>query len=157
MSLQPIRSVPEFYARAIAIEHDAIACYNTFALRMDALGNTETAQLFREIARQEEGHAADLLRCADGCRLPSVGAFSNDAFRVSDDNPAAADSTLNPLGAVQIAMSAERRALSFYQNVSLTAPDPVVRELAESMILEEFEHLQLLERLLTRLSAKAAS
>lgn len=149
MSLRPIRSVPEFYASAIAIEHDAIACYTEFAQRMEALGNAETAELFREIARQEEGHASELERCADGCQMPSSA--SRDPRTAFVDANAANGAVLNPLGALQIAMGAERRAVSFYQNVSLTSPDPVVRELAEGMILEEFEHLRLLERLSARL------
>ena len=149
MSLRPIRSVPEFYASAIAIEHDAIACYTEFAQRMEALGNAETAELFREIARQEEGHASELERCADGCQMPGAGAREQHTAFV--DTSASHRGTLNPLGALQIAIGAERRAVSFYQNVSLTSPDPVVRELAEGMILEEYEHLRLLERLSARL------
>ncbi|GAA5177365.1 hypothetical protein GCM10025771_14290 [Niveibacterium umoris] len=157
MSLQPVRSVPEFYARAIAIEREAIACYNDFAGRMEALGNAETAQLFREIARQEEGHAQELVRCADGCRMPAISSASvPPPLSIAGDSAALIEASLSPIGAIQIAMSAERRAVSFYQNVSLTSPDPVVRELAESMILEEFEHLQLLERLAARLDAKPA-
>ncbi|MCX9156995.1 ferritin family protein [Niveibacterium sp. 24ML] len=155
MSLRQIRSVSEFYSFAIAIEREAISTYSGFAERMEALGNTETAELFREIARQEAGHAQELERCADGFRLGDALAMSAPSTSITPDGTEIAFESLDPRGAVEVAMNAERRALSFYQNVSLTSPDAAVRELAEGMILEEFEHLRLLERLSLRLGGTA--
>lgn len=152
MSLRTIRSVSEFYSFAIAIEREAISTYSGFADRMDALGNTETAELFREIARQEVGHAQELERCADGFRLADAPSINAQPVSIAPNGGEIHFESLDPRGAVEVAMNAERRALSFYQNVSLTSPDPAVRELAEGLILEEFEHLRLLERLSQRLS-----
>jgi rubrerythrin len=154
MSLRPIRSVSEFYSFAIAIERDAVTSYSGFAERMEALGNIETAELFREIARQEADHAFELERCADGFRLTiSPPSPEDSSFQVGPNSGEAMIESLSPVGAVEVAMNAERRALSFYQNVSLTSPDATVRELAGGLILEEFEHLRLLERLSQRLAA----
>ena len=55
---------------------------------------------------------------------------------------------MTPRQALQIALSAERRAQAFFEQVMTTADDPALRALAREMAAEEQEHVQVVERLL---------
>jgi len=151
--MTPIRTAPELYAHAIAIEREAAERYAEFAERMNDLGNDALAELFGRLAEIEAEHLDSLLRRTLGVALPHP---STTAYRWLD---AAAPETaarelifrlMTPRHALEIALAGEKRAQAFFEEVLMTAEDPALRALAREMAAEEQEHVRLVERLLER-------
>ena len=69
-----VRSVPELYAHALAIEREAAARYLEFADRMADEGNDHVATLFRSLAGFESEHVNQLLEATRQMRLPEIPA-----------------------------------------------------------------------------------
>jgi len=147
----PIRTVPELYAHAIALEREAAERYAEFAERMADLGNMAIAEVFDTLAHVEAQHLRKLQRQVKGVALPQL---DRDAYRWLD---AGAPETvarelvfrlMTPRNAVAIALGAERRALAFFEHVLMSAAEPALRRLACEMAAEEAEHVAFIERLL---------
>ena len=151
--MKAIRSAPELYAHAIAIEREAAARYTEFAERMDDLGNEAVAAVFATLARLETEHLVALERRTDGIALPQLQA---DDYRWLDAGAPAPPArelvfrVMTPHGVLGIALGAEQRAQTFFERVLMTAEDPALRSLAREMAAEESEHVMLIERLLKR-------
>jgi rubrerythrin len=151
--MKAIRSAPELYAHAIAIEREAAERYTEFAERMDDLGNEAVAVVFATLARVETEHLVALERRTDGITLPELQ--TND-YRWLDagapETPARelVFRVMTPHGALAIALGAEKRAQTFFESVLMTAEDPALRGLAREMAADESEHVILIEQLLKR-------
>ena len=149
--MRTIRSPTELYAHAIALEREAAERYAEFARRMDDLGNAAAAEVFTTLARLEEEHLQTLLERTRGVAIPD--ALSGHYAWLDDGAP---ETTARELvfrlltahQALEIALRAERRAQTFFENVMLTADDPALRALAREMAAEEGEHIGVVERLL---------
>ena len=151
--MKAIRSAPELYAHAIAIEREAAECYAEFAERMEDLGNEAVAAVFATLARLETEHLVALERRTDGITLPALQ--TNDYRWLEAGAPETSARELvfrvmTPHGALAIALGAEKRAQTFFESVLMTAEDPALRGLAREMAAEESEHVVLIERLLKR-------
>lgn len=151
--MREIRSAPELYAHAIAIEREAAERYAEFAERMAELGNEPLAELFGQLAGFEAEHLDALLRRTEGVALPELG---TDEYQWLD---AGAPETvarklifrlMTPRRALAIALAAEKRAQAFFEHVFMTADDPALRALAQEMAAEEQGHVGMVERLLER-------
>lgn len=151
--MTPIRSAPELYAHAIAIEREAAERYAELAERMDDLGNRAVAEVFDRLARIESEHLEALERRTDGVALPRL---ETDEYRWLD---AAAPETaarelvyrlMTPRNALSIALAAEKRAEAFFERILMTADDPALRGLAREMAADECEHIGMIEQLLER-------
>jgi rubrerythrin len=151
--MAPIRTAPELYAHAIAIEREAAERYAEFAERMDDLGNEAVAEVFARLAEFEAEHLEALLRRTEGIALP---ALSGDEYKWLDSGaPETAAHELvlrlmTPRQALAIALAAEERAQAFFEHVLGSAHDPALRALAREMAMDEAEHAQVLQRLLDR-------
>jgi rubrerythrin len=151
--MKVIRSAPELYAHAIAIEREAAERYGEFAERMADLGNEALGELFAKLAGYEAEHLETLLRRTDGVALPQLAA---DEYRWLDAGaPETAARELvfrlmTPRHALEIALAAETRAQAFFEHVLVTAEDPALRALAKEMAAEEQEHARVVEQLLER-------
>lgn len=150
--MQEIRSVPELYACALAIEREAAARYTEFADRMAGLGNEALADLFGTLARFEAAHLDELERRTRGIALPA--APEGHAW-IEQGAPAPEARELvyrlmTPRQALAIALAAERRAQAFFESALMRAGDPAVEALAREMAAEEQEHVALVERMLDR-------
>lgn len=151
--MREIRSAPELYAHAIAIEREAAERYAEFAERMAELGNEPLAELFGQLAGFEAEHLDALLRRTEGVALPELG---TDEYQWLD---AGAPETvarklifrlMTPRRALAIALAAEKGAQAFFEHVFMTADDPALRALAQEMAAEEQGHVGMVERLLER-------
>lgn len=153
MTKRAIRSAPELYAHAIAIEREAAERYAEFAERMEDLGNEAAAEVFARLAGFEAEHLEALLARTRGIELPDLSA---DPYRWLDAG--APETTarelvfrlLTPRQALAIALRAEQRAQTFFEKVLISADDPALRALAREMAADEIEHAGILERLLER-------
>jgi rubrerythrin len=153
VNLEPIRSAPELYAHALAIEREAAERYAELAQRMADLGNDAVAETFGRLAAEEAEHLRILERRTEGVAVP---ALQPEEFRWLDaGTPEVAARELvfrlmTPRMALAIALDAERRARDFFEHVRRAATDPALRLLAEEMAAEEVEHVAVVERLIER-------
>jgi rubrerythrin len=151
--MRPIASPPELYAHAIAIEREAAERYTEFSWRMEDAGNEAAAEVFGRLARFESEHLETLLRRTRGMPLPSI---EESQFRWLDAGaPETAARELvfrlmTPRNALEIALSAEKRAEAFFERIVMTAADPALRALAREMAADEGEHISIIGELLGR-------
>jgi rubrerythrin len=151
--MKPIRTAPELYAHAIAVEREAAERYGEFAERMNDLGDEPVAHVFTTLARLETEHLAALERRTQGLALPRVDTQRYGWLEAGAPDNAAHELVLRlmtPHSALAIALGAEQRAQAFFEFVLMTADDPALRALAREMAADEGEHIALIERLLTR-------
>lgn len=150
---KPIKSIAECYARALAIEHEAVTRYREFADILEAKGASEAATMFREVARLDAEHEDSLRRKVKGIDLPKL-----EEWEVSwlDDAPPEKVShevvyhlmTLH--GALKIAEEAERSAHDFFARMQQTSGNPEVRTLAAEMASEGVDHLVRIHHLIEK-------
>ena len=151
--MQAVRSAPELYAHAIAIEREAAERYSEFARHMTDLGNEAVAELFGRLAGFEAEHLDTLLRRTDGVALPEAAAADYRWLDAAAPETAARELVfrlMTPRHALEIALAAEKRAQAFFEHVLMTAADPALRALAKEMAAEEQEHVRIVEQLLAR-------
>jgi rubrerythrin len=151
--MKPVRSAPELYAHAIAVEREAAERYSEFAQRMSDMGDEAVASVFASLARMESEHLVALERRTEGLALPAV---DTEGYRwLESGAPVSAAHELvlrfmTPHSALNIALGAEKRAQAFFEFVLMTADDPALRSLAREMAADEIEHIAMIEQLLAR-------
>ena len=146
-----VRSVPELYAHALAIEREAAARYLEFADRMADEGNDHVATLFRSLARFEAEHVDQLVDATRDMALPEIAPGQYAWLDAGAPETAAHDLVfrlMTPHDALEIALEAERRARRFFDEVYEDAGDAPLRELALDMAREEDDHVAWVERAL---------
>ncbi|MEI6558713.1 MAG: ferritin family protein [Rhodospirillaceae bacterium] len=150
---QEISSVDEFLGYAIKVEEEAALHFDTLGTAMEAVGNTEVAQLFRQLAGYSRLHHQEAL----------ARAGSRDVTRFSPGNHVwpdfetpertalwAGDADLSRLDALKAALHGERMGFEFYHMVAGSTTDPEIRAMARDFVKEEAEHVDLLERWIAR-------
>jgi rubrerythrin len=145
-----IRSVPELYACALAIEREAAERYADFSQRMADLGNDAVAEVFASLAAFESEHLDELERRTRGIVLPQPAAEWR-WLESGAPEPAARElvyRVMTPRHALEIALAAEKRAQAFFEGALLRAGDAALESLAREMAAEEQEHVAMVERLL---------
>ena len=142
-----IQTVPEFYARALAIEREAAERYGEFAEWLEELGNDEVAWLFRQFAFTEAEHAHELEHRAAACgNTHEDGEYAWLESGAHDpDLHQQIFALMTPYDAIQIALNAERRAQAFFEAVAASASDPQLARLAADLAEEEGQHIRDLE------------
>jgi rubrerythrin len=152
--MKPIRTAPELYAHAIAVEREAAERYSEFSQRMSDMGDEAVAGVFGSLARMETEHLAALERRSEGLALPKLDTQDYRWFEAgAPKSPAPHELVLRlmtPQTALTIALGAEKRAQAFFEFVLMTADDPALRGLAREMAADETEHIVLIEQLLAR-------
>lgn len=154
--MHAIRTGPELYAHAIAIEREAAARYAQFAERLSDLGSEAVAEMFSRLAAIEGEHLETLLRRTEGIALPAIADDEYHWIEAGPANEAARELALRLMTsrqALAIALAAEMRAQAFFERVFMTAEDPALRSLAQEMAAEEMEHVVAIEGLLARTRA----
>lgn len=154
-----IRTAPELYAHAIAIEREAAERYAELAGRMQDEGREDLGRVFQMLADLESEHLQTLEARTLDVALPAVAA---DRYRwLESGAPETAARELvyrlmTPRMAIAVALQAEIRAQAFFERVMMTADDPALRSLAREMAAEEQEHAALLARMLEGMPDPAA-
>lgn len=151
--VKAVRSCPELYAHAIAIEREAATRYGEFAGRMADMDNTAAAEVFSTLAVLEAEHLEALLRRTEGMQIPELRTYEYSWLDSGAPETPAREllfRLLTPHQALRIALGAEQRAQAFFEQVLMTTDDPALRSLAREMAADEGEHALMLERLLER-------
>ena len=149
--LEPIGSVEQFYAHALAIEREAARCYREFQAHFADRGEEVLAGLCGNLAHFEQEHYELLLKGASKMVLPEVA--PEQYCWLESGPPECADHDLvyrvaTPRQLLEIALRAERNARRFFEWVAGTTANDKVFVLAEDMAREEAEHVQWVTRAL---------
>lgn len=147
-SASSFRSVSECYARAIAMETEAVRRLREFAELASDHGDEAGERLLRELAGGAERHVAALERHAAQLAMPQL-----ESWRYSwiDDAPPEkvahelVHHLLTVRDALGIALGACRRALAFFREVEAKVPDDGLRRLAGEIALEQAQHIARIE------------
>ncbi len=148
-----IATLDEFLGYAVKVEEDAAVHYDTIASRMEDHGNTEVAQLFRQLAAFSRLHLAEARSRAGALDLSQV--IPPDYAWPDHETPErtsiwAGDAAMSRLGALKAALEGEKRGYEFYVAVAAKAKLPEVAALAKEFVREEAEHVKVLEAWITR-------
>ncbi|MCC5861284.1 MAG: ferritin family protein [Gammaproteobacteria bacterium] len=154
-------SVALFLAHAVTLEEEAAERYDELADTM-AVHHNDVEALFRRMAGYSRLHRDEALgrAQAEGDVLPTLRPWEFAwPSPESPESAALADThyLMDAHQALSLALTAERQAQAFYQQVADTSHDARVRELAGEFAEEEAEHARLLEEWLTRHPPSAAA
>jgi rubrerythrin len=136
-----IRTAPELYAHAIAIEREAADRYTELAARMQDEGREDLARVFQLLADLESEHLQTLEARTLDVALPAIAEGSHHWLDAGAPETAARELVfrlMTPRMALAIALQAELRAL------------------AREMAADEQEHAALLARMLEETPDPAA-
>ena len=145
-----------FLAHAIQLEREAARHYEELTEDMKTAGNTDVADFFRKMAGFSRKHLADAME-RGGFRV--VPELRPDQLRwpdgISPENAGweGVDGFLDVLGALELALLAERRGHAFYAGIAATTRNPRVKLMAEEFAAEEGEHVAELEKRIAKLPA----
>lgn len=158
MNQRTPQTLEALMAQALTMEREAVARYTELAEMMETHNNTEVAALFRKMAEYEGHHVAQI--------LADMG-WAEDAFAPRDpawSSPEPPESVpvdemhylMHPWHALQLALAAEQRAVSFFEALVHDAPNEAVRRAADEMRAEEVEHVQLIRAWLAKVPQPSA-
>jgi rubrerythrin len=158
MPPRPVLTVEEFYAHALAIEHEAARCYAEFEAHFADRGDDVLAGLCRNLAQLESEHFELLVKSSAGMGIPAIQAGSHQWLAAEASETAAREflhrvATTRQL--LEIALQSECNALGFFEWVAHTAPDGAVRSLARAMAQEEMEHVHWVQNALEYCAASS--
>jgi rubrerythrin len=142
---EPIETVEEFYAHALAIEREAAHRYEEFTRHFEERGEDALAGLCGHLADMERRHFEELARSCMSLKLPAIpeGRYRwLDAGSPEAPGPEMLYRIASPRNLLEIALAAEWRAREFFVGIARTALSATVRELASVMAAEETEHVQ---------------
>ncbi len=151
MNQEPIGSIEEFLAHALAIESEAVAGYREFESFFAQRGDDILAGLCNNLGHFEQQHFEDLVERAKGLTLPVIEA---QAYRWLDGRAPenlpyqALFQLATPRQLLELALMAEHRARTFFEWVERTSTDPQVVRMAAEMAREEGEHVGWVSRAL---------
>jgi len=155
-----VNSLIDLFSIAYQIELDAVERYTMLAAQMDRHNNVELAAVFRDLARAEGIHGAEIRRLAGDMDV-ATHARRVAKWKVTD-SPEAADLSdahylMTRSEALQMALAAEERALAYFRHVYDTVSDQQIKEQVRKFVEEESEHVDLCHRLLAKYPPAAAN
>ena len=155
-----VSNLNDLLAIAYQIEIDAVERYNLLADQMETHNNPELVKVFRDLARAEGIHGEEIRRLAGDFDVVSH-ARQIAKFGRSDSPEeaelASAHYMMTPWHALQLSLAGEKRALAYFTSIVETAKDPKIKAMAAELVEEEAEHVNLVNRLLTRYPAPTDS
>lgn len=146
-----IESAAELFARAYEIEVEAEARYLELADQMEVHNNPDVAAVFRDFAKAEAKHAAEIAaRMREKGITPGIKPEFEWPRPESPEmvDPLDVHYRMTPYHALELALGAEQRAFEFYDRLAGQAGDGEVRRWAREFAEEEAGHVRYIETLL---------
>ena len=144
-----IKTLDEFLSYAVKVEEDAAVHFEHLADAMQACGNRDVAELFRQLAGYSRRHLEEARRkCIEHhavLHLPPSSAWP-DNQTPEMTTLWAGDPSLSRLGALKAALQGEQRGFEFYYGVAETTKDAQIRAVAKEFVREEAEHVEKLKQ-----------
>lgn len=149
--LPPIGSVEEFYGYAIQVEKDAINHYSELAAAVEKAGQKDVADLFLQLGDYSRIHLGEVKALAGkpAGTLPAHYVWPHHATPERTELWAG-DPALARLGALRAALQGERRGYDFYTAIADNSDNPELAKRAREFVLEEGDHVAILERWIAR-------
>ena len=156
MPALPELTLEQFMAQAYAMECEAVERYTEFADMLETANNPEVAALFRTMAGYEAKHAEQILAQMGWTQAPppppglltAPGMAAPEAMPIDE-----AHYLMQPWHALQIALTAERRAQAFFALLARMATTGPVRQAALELQAEEAQHVALVQAWLAKVPA----
>jgi rubrerythrin/ferredoxin len=156
-TLPPIKTVEDFYGYAAKVEEDAAVHYEELAASMKAIGNQDIADFFLELADYSRQHLSQVKAYAskidEKLRLPAHFTWPHH-FTPENTEVWAGDPVLSRLDALKAGLQGEKRGYEYYYVVADTSEIPEVVTKAKEFLMEEAEHIAVLERWIAREDAR---
>ena len=130
MPALPELTLEQFMAQAYAMECEAVERYTEFADMLETANNPEVAALFRTMAGYEAKHAEQILAQMGWTQAPPPppGLLTAPGMEAPEAMPIdEAHYLMQPWHALQIALTAERRAQAFFALLARMATTEPVR------------------------------
>ncbi len=143
----------ELLAYALVIEQEAAEGYAELADQMEVHNNREVAGLFQKLASIEAKHMANVESLSEGRSLPKISIWDMPWQGPESPEMPARDEAhylMTPHHALSLALSAERRAVSFFAAMVEKAEDAEVQDMARQLRDDEQQHVALLEEWIGR-------
>ena len=148
-----IENVEEFFGYAVKVEQDAAHHFDKLGASMEQVGNTEVAQLFRQLAEYSRLHLDEAKRRAGSIdynlHIPPDYVWPDHATPERTDLWAG-DPALTRLDALKAALQGEQRGYEFYYAVAGKSKNPEIVAHAKEFVKEEAEHVEILKRWIAR-------
>lgn len=144
-------SLAEFMAHAIALEQEAAERYLELADMMEAHNNTDTAAVFRDMARFSNLHLDDVRKRSRALELPKLMSWQyrwKTPPETGDENDI--HYLMTPYHALRYARDNEIRGMEYYRQAAEGAADAEVRRLGNDFANEEAEHVAALDAWIAR-------
>ncbi len=136
-------SMEELLQHALVIELEAEQSYKELADQMEECGNHDVAVLFSKMAALEGKHATKIRHHATGVELKEHPPWKYrwEGF----ESPETLELTevhylMKPHHALDLALSCERRAESFFRRAAAESEDQAVKNLAQEFADDEHQH-----------------
>jgi rubrerythrin len=143
------RSLPELYAHAIVLERDAARRFEALARCMREAGLDHLAEEFEAIGKEEREQYEVLAVGTEGRGLPDLMPWEY-AWHFMGSGADTVPMPKTARDVLSLALSAERRTMTFYADVAEHVEDDAVSAFAAEMACDEARHVERLERLLSR-------
>jgi rubrerythrin len=147
-AMQPLQTLEETMAQALAMERAAVERYTEFADALEMHNNNEVAALFRTMAGYEAKHAEQIMAEMGWSTDPPVPKHVQawPGFEAPETMPIdEVHYLMQPWHALQLALAAERRAEAFFAVLARLTPSDAVRRAALELQAEEAEHVALVQ------------
>ncbi len=141
-------TLEEFMAQALAMEREAVERYTVFADALEMHNNNEVAALFRTMAGYEAKHAEKIMVEMGWATDPPPPASAVLWPGMEAPETVAIDEVhylMQPWHALQLALTAEKRAQAFFAVLAKLAVSEPVRRAALELQAEEAEHVALVQ------------
>jgi len=135
-------------AQALAMEREAVERYTVFADALEMHNNNEVAALFRTMAGYEAKHAEKIMVEMGWATDPPPPASAVLWPGMEAPETVAIDEVhylMQPWHALQLALTAEKRAQAFFAVLAKLAVSEPVRRAALELQAEEAEHVALVQ------------
>lgn len=132
---------------AILIEAEALQRYELFDEQLGHTGPGDAASIFRTMAGHEGEHARVLFERRQQLFGDAPARVNrDDIFDVEAPDAGSPYWNMSPYKALQVALSAEKKAFVFYDQAQLHVKDQAVRDLFIELRDEETEHVRIVTR-----------
>jgi rubrerythrin len=150
----PTLTLEQFMAQALAMEREAVDRYTEFADMLETANNREVATLFRTMAGYEAKHAEQIMAEMGWTEAPppppqlqhaAPGMEAPEAMPLDEVHY-----LMQPWHALQLALTAEKRAQAFFAVLARMATTEPVRRAALELQAEEAGHVALVQQWLEK-------
>lgn len=142
-----------FLAHAVELEREAARRYEELADSMRTDGNAQVEKFFRQMATFSRKHLALAMQRGGFRQVPALAADEYqwpDGISPEQFDWIGVDCMIDVNNALELALDGERRGLAFYAEIATTTKDPEVKAMAIEFTAEEAEHVEELEKWISR-------